>query len=99
MLDVREKPKTPETFINGFFVLEHALLMSSTETKVRGYALAPDTKPDIYGNLALDEVCESVLADIRDQDPLTRALSEFRPEIVILADFDAGPSHAGLDAR
>lgn len=50
---------------------------------VRGYALEPDTDPSIFHILNLDQDCDSLIADVRDNRLLARAIANFRPDIAI----------------
>lgn len=59
------------------------LWLSLLGARVRGYALAPESEPSMYMVLALDELCDSQLADIRDSTRLTQAIGDFQPEVVI----------------
>lgn len=61
-----------------------SLWLSSMGAKVTGYALAPNTKPNIFDLLAIDSLVEkSHIADIRDLSSLQKAMSEANPDIVI----------------
>jgi len=51
--------------------------------KVKGYALSPNTSPSLFEELNISENIESVFADIRELNTLTKELKEFSPEIVI----------------
>lgn len=50
---------------------------------VRGYALAPDTNPSLYGLAGLAELIGGDIADIADHMRLAAAIGSFRPDIVI----------------
>jgi len=61
-----------------------ALWLSSMGAKVTGYALAPNTTPNLFDMLAIDSLIEqSHIADIRDLATLQKAMSEAKPDIVI----------------
>jgi len=61
-----------------------SLWLSSMGAKVTGYALAPNTTPNFFGTLHIDELIEkSHIADIRDFANLQKAMSEAKPSIVI----------------
>jgi CDP-glucose 4,6-dehydratase len=61
-----------------------ALWLSSMGAKVTGYALAPNTIPNLFDVLAIDSLIEkSHIADIRDLATLQKAMSEAKPDIVI----------------
>lgn len=50
--------------------------------EVKGYALAPEFDRGIYNTIAGESVCESVIADIRDEQRLTSEISKFNPDFV-----------------
>ena len=50
---------------------------------VRGLALEPDTTPNLWGLLGLDEKARTVFADINDRAAIRRLLDEHQPEIVL----------------
>ena len=49
---------------------------------VKGYSLAPKSSDDLYPSIQGDELCESVIADIRDKDRLKKELHDFQPDFV-----------------
>lgn len=51
--------------------------------EVAGYALAPDTDPNLYDILGLGRRVNSFIGDVRDRERLRSFVSDFRPEIVI----------------
>lgn len=50
---------------------------------VVGYALLPETTPALYTLLRGDELCECVIADLRDGERLARELTHARPDYVL----------------
>ena len=61
-----------------------SLWLASMDAKVTGYALPPNSKPNLFDVLAIDSLIEkSHLADIRDLASLQKAMEEARPDIVI----------------
>lgn len=61
-----------------------SLWLSSMGAKVTGYAMAPNTTPNLFDVLAVDSLIEkSHIADIRDLEILQEAMLEARPEILI----------------
>ena len=61
-----------------------SLWLASMGAKVVGYALAPNTKPNLFEVLAIDSLIEkSHIADIRDLTNLQKAMSEAKPDVVI----------------
>jgi CDP-glucose 4,6-dehydratase len=61
-----------------------SLWLTSMGAKVTGYALAPNTTPNLFDVLTIDSLIEkSHIADIRDLATLQKAISEAKPDIVI----------------
>ena len=61
-----------------------SLWLASMGAKVTGYALAPNTTPNLFGVLAIDSLIEkSHIADIRDLAGLQKAMLEAKPDLVI----------------
>jgi len=50
---------------------------------VCGYALAPQTTPDLFTEAQVAEGMQSVIGDIRDRSLLAKTIGEFQPEIVL----------------
>lgn len=50
--------------------------------QVMGYALAPDTKPALFNLIRGNEICQSVIGDIRNTRKLHRIMRDFQPDIV-----------------
>ena len=82
-----------ESFFKGrkILVTGHTGFIGSWLTKrltmlsadVCGYALNPNTQPNMYDNLNLDKFITDVRGDIRNVDLLRKTLTEYQPEIVI----------------
>jgi CDP-glucose 4,6-dehydratase len=61
-----------------------SLWLSSMGAKVTGYALAPNTTPNLFTVLDVDSLlAKSHIADIRDLGNLQNAMSEANPDVVI----------------
>ncbi len=61
-----------------------AVWLSSMDAKVTGFALAPDTKPNLFEVAQVQALLNnSHIADIRDLASLQKAMLQTRPEIVI----------------
>jgi len=61
-----------------------SLWLASMGSKVTGYALAPNTTPNLFDVLAIDSLIEkSHIADIRDLVALQKAMSVAKPDVVI----------------
>jgi len=59
------------------------LWLSELGAQVFGYALAPDPGPNSFCALGVSELCDSVLADVRNRETLTDVMTRFAPEIVV----------------
>lgn len=60
-----------------------SLWLEKLGAKVAGYALNPDTDPNIYDILGLENRMISIIGDIRDREKLRSFFRDFQPEIVI----------------
>lgn len=59
-----------------------ALWLQMLGAEVGGYALAPETEPNLFADLALDERINSIIGDVRDLPAFEKVVSDFQPEIV-----------------
>src|SRR5215210_1934897 len=50
--------------------------------EICGFALAPETQPNLFENLQLESEIESVTGDIRNLSDFEKTLQDFQPEIV-----------------
>lgn len=49
---------------------------------VKGYALAPENKNDLYNAIKGDDLCQSVIADIREKERLKKEVLSFQPDFI-----------------
>lgn len=59
-----------------------AFWLKHVEAEVCGYALAPDSQPNLYENLGLETEIDSVVGDIRNLPDFEKTLNAFQPEII-----------------
>lgn len=59
-----------------------ALWLASRGALIRGYALDPETTPNLFTAASVGRVLEDVRGDIRDGAKLEPAMTEFAPEVV-----------------
>jgi CDP-glucose 4,6-dehydratase len=59
------------------------LWLKALGARVTGYALAPDTSPNLFDLARVGDGVESIIADIRDRQRLLSAIKSAAPEIVI----------------
>lgn len=50
--------------------------------EVKGYALSPENSFDLYNAIHGDQLCSSVIADIRDKDRLIKEVKDFQPDFI-----------------
>jgi CDP-glucose 4,6-dehydratase len=70
---------TGHTGFKGSWLLK---ILSMMGAKIKGYALQPEHQSDLYYTLKGNELCESVIADIRDKNALQNALLDFQPDFI-----------------
>ncbi len=70
---------TGHTGFKGTWLLKTLTMLGAT---VKGYALAPDQPTTIYQAIQGDNLCESVVADIRDAERLRAEIAKFQPDLI-----------------
>ena len=70
---------TGHTGFKGSWLLK---VLSMAGAEVRGYSLAPQNTSDLYFALNGDSLCDSVIADLRDQQAIVKAIGEFKPDYI-----------------
>ena len=58
------------------------LWLSSLGAKIYGYALEPNTDPNLFNIWHLENKITHQIADIRDLEKLQKAINDFAPDIV-----------------
>ena len=59
------------------------LMLHQMGAKIHGYALKPNTNPNIFEQLLLHSFVDSTFADIRDLSKLTKTIVDFDPDVII----------------
>ncbi len=59
------------------------LWLAGMGAEVCGYALPPDTSPNLFTAAGIGALCRHVEGDVRDLDRLSRTMREFDPEIAL----------------
>jgi CDP-glucose 4,6-dehydratase len=70
---------TGHTGFKGSWLLMWLRIMGA---ELKGYALKPESPDDLYYSLRGDELCQSVIADIRDIEKLTTEILNFQPDYI-----------------
>jgi CDP-glucose 4,6-dehydratase len=59
-----------------------AFWLETLGAEVCGFALAPETEPNLFANLKIENRVRSVIGDVRDLPHFEKTTKEFQPEIV-----------------
>jgi len=57
-------------------------MLSMAGAHIMGYSLEPNTQPNLYSVLEIDNLCHSIFADIRDKEKLTQCIKDFEPDFI-----------------
>ena len=85
LTQLSQEYKNKKVFLTGHTGFKGSWLLkifSMMGAHVKGYALAPENDFDLYHVLKGDELCESVIADLRDVNALQKAVHDFQPDYV-----------------
>ncbi|MCO4805599.1 MAG: CDP-glucose 4,6-dehydratase [Flavobacteriales bacterium] len=84
-MDLAKAFKGKRVFLTGHTGFKGAwltLILNKLGAEVKGYALAPTSDQDLYPQLNGDQLCDSVIADIRDRERVKNELIDFQPDFV-----------------
>ncbi|WP_289663048.1 CDP-glucose 4,6-dehydratase [Flavobacterium panacagri] len=70
---------TGHTGFKGSWMLKTLTLLGA---EVKGYALVPQTKDDLFYLIDGETICDSIIADLRDKKRLEKELVSFQPDFV-----------------
>lgn len=70
---------TGHTGFKGSWLLK---LLSMLGAEVKGFALSPNSKEDLFCLIQGGDICESIIGDLRDQETLVNELVKFEPDFV-----------------
>ena len=71
---------TGHTGFKGSWLL---LMLKELGAEVMGYSLKPETPKDLYYQINGDQLCESIIGDIRNEERVKHAIIDFQPDFVI----------------
>jgi CDP-glucose 4,6-dehydratase len=77
--------KNKKVFVTGHTGFKGSWLVAWLHllgAEIKGYALAPINEFDLYYQIGGDELCQSVIADIRDLKKLKNELLAFQPDFI-----------------
>jgi len=70
---------TGHTGFKGSWLLK---ILTMLGAEVKGYALAPETENDLYHLIDGDQICDSVIADLRNRETLLKSICDFQPDFL-----------------
>jgi CDP-glucose 4,6-dehydratase len=70
---------TGHTGFKGAWMLK---LLSMLGAEVKGYALEPKTSEDLFYLIKGNEICHSVIADLRNKEVLEKEIVDFQPDFI-----------------
>jgi CDP-glucose 4,6-dehydratase len=70
---------TGHTGFKGSWLIK---ILSDFGAVLKGYALAPENKINLYTEMNGDSLCESVISDLRDREGLKKAVLNFQPDFI-----------------
>lgn len=82
---IRDFYKGKKVFVSGHTGFKGAWLLQILQimgSEVMGYALSPETQPNLYESIEGDTLCTSIIDDIRNKESLQNAILDFQPDIV-----------------
>jgi CDP-glucose 4,6-dehydratase len=82
MLSVYKNKRVFLTGHTGFKGSWLLMLLHRLGAEVEGYALDPNTKPDLFSVINGEKLCKSTIGDIRDAKKLHAAMTAFQPDFV-----------------
>lgn len=82
MIDFYKDKKVLVTGHTGFKGTWLCKILLNAGAKVIGYALPPETEPNLFDLTKIEKSMTSIFGDIRDFDKLSSVFDEYKPEIV-----------------
>jgi len=70
---------TGHTGFKGSWMLKTLSLLGAD---IKGYALEPNTKDDLFYLINGNSICDSIIADLRDKSRLEKEILDFQPDFV-----------------
>jgi len=70
---------TGHTGFKGSWLLQ---ILNSFDSIIRGYALAPENETNLFTEINRNQLCESIIGDLRDKESLYKAVLDFQPDFI-----------------
>ena len=84
-MDLQQVYKGKKVFVTGHTGFKGSWLITwlhKLGAVIKGYALSPENDNDLYFAINGDELCESIIADIRDKEKLKNEIISFQPDFI-----------------
>ncbi len=85
LLEIKEYFNNKRIFITGHTGFKGSWMLiwlKHLGAKVKGYALAPDGERNMYTSIQGDQLCQSIIADIRDKEKVKEEILNFEPDFI-----------------
>lgn len=82
---LQETYKGKKVFLTGHTGFKGAWMLKTLNllgAEVKGYALEPQTKDDLFYLIQGEQICDSVIADLRDKQRLLKEVVNFQPDFI-----------------
>lgn len=82
---LRESYNGKKVFLTGHTGFKGAWMLKTLSllgAEVKGYALEPNTKDDLFHLIDGNSICDSVIADLRDKIRLEKEILDFQPDFI-----------------
>lgn len=82
---LKETYNQKKVFVTGHTGFKGAWLLKTLSllgADLKGYSLAPNTKNDLFNLIKGDQLCNSVIADIRNKQQLEKEVLNFQPDFI-----------------
>ena len=83
--ELKQAYRGKKVFVTGHTGFKGSWLIKTLDllgAEIMGYALATQTSDDLYNLISGNEICTSVIADIRNKEKLTQSILDFQPDFV-----------------
>lgn len=83
--DLKKNYQGKKIFLTGHTGFKGSWMAKCLEmlgAQVKGYALEPKTKSDLFCLIGGEQICDSVIADLRDKERLKDEILEFQPDFI-----------------
>lgn len=70
---------TGHTGFKGSWLLQ---ILNTFESTIRGYALEPENEINLFTEIKGNQLCDSIIGDLRDKESLYKAVIDFQPDFI-----------------